>query len=89
MINTIIFPTLKRKEFPDVMKVSYNSMGLLAVNHFSQYKDFLKLFFDQIESKIISGDFRDFEMVSLFVIFDALLQNNITQNSVSSFLYFY
>jgi hypothetical protein len=82
MIQTIIIPTLKRKEYPEVMKLSYKSMGLLSINYFNNYKNYLKLFFDNLEKN--KHEFREFDMVSIFVIFDNILQNNISNNSLGS-----
>jgi hypothetical protein len=75
MVQRIILPTVQRKDFPDVMRLSYNAMGLLAITHFNLYRNFLKLFFDQVEKQ--SPEFREFDMTSLCIIFDSILQNKI------------
>ncbi len=78
MVTTIILPTLSRKDFPEVFKMSFNAMGLLSINFFnSNYKNFLRLFYDQIEKN--SQEFTEFEMLSLFIIFDSILQNNMVE----------
>lgn len=77
MLHDFIFPTLQRKQFPEVMLLSYTAMGLLSLNYFnSNYQNFLKLFFDNL-SRMETGDFKEFDMISLLVIFDSILQNNI------------
>jgi hypothetical protein len=76
MVQEIILPAVQRKEFPDLMSDSYKAMGLLAINHFKAYKNFLKLFFANLQQKSDNGEFTEFNMVSLFIIFDSLLLNN-------------
>lgn len=76
MVHEIILPAVQRKEFPEVMSISYNAMGLLAINHFKSYKNYLKLFFDNLKPKTDTTEFREFNMISLFIIFDSLLLNN-------------
>ena len=78
MINDFIFPALQKKEYPEVMRMGYTSMGVLAINHFSDYKNFLKLFFEHIEKPEI-GTFHEFDRIALTVIFDSILQNNIEE----------
>lgn len=80
MVNDIILTSIQRKEYPEVMRISFNSMGLLAINHFnSNYKNYLKLFFDQIEKRPNHAEdsFREFEKTSLNIIFDSILCNNL------------
>ena len=81
MLSNIIIPTLQKKEHPEVMRISYTAMGLLAVNYFNNYKNFLKLFFDQIDKQNFY-EFREFDMISLYIIFDSILQNNIQQENM-------
>ena len=81
MVSSIILPALSRKDLPEVFKLSYNAMGLLALNFFnSHYKNFLKLFYDQIEKP--NPEFTDFEMLSLMIIFDSILQHNVAEANV-------
>lgn len=75
MINDFIFPAFQKKEYPEVMRIGYTSMGVLAINYFNDYKKFLKLFFEQIEKSDI--DFHEFDRVALTFIFDSMLQNNV------------
>jgi hypothetical protein len=84
MVTNIILPALSRKDFPEACKLGFNEMGLLAITCFnSNYKNFLKLFFDQIEKN--NPEFLEFEMMSLLVIFDSILQNNINNTDGAFF----
>jgi hypothetical protein len=87
MLQDIILPAVQRKEFPEVMTISYNVMGLLAINHFKSYKNFLKLFYNNIQPKNHNEEFREFNMISLFIIFDSLLMNNfVTDESIKEIM---
>jgi hypothetical protein len=79
MINDFIFPALQKKEYPEVMRIGYTSMGVLAINYFNDYKKFLKLFFEHIDKS--ETNFYEFDRVALTVIFDSMLQNNIDDAS--------
>jgi hypothetical protein len=84
MVTNIILPALSRRDFPEACKLSFNQMGLLAITCFnSNFKNFLKLFFDQIEKN--NPEFSEFEMMSLLVIFDSILQNNINTSEGNFF----
>ena len=89
MVTEIILPAVQRKEFPDLMSISYKAMGLLAINHFKSYKNFLKLFFGNLhQQKGDIGEFTEFNMVSLFIIFDSLLLNNfVTEENSKDLMY--
>jgi hypothetical protein len=81
MTHSIILPTLTRKDIPEVLKLSYNAMGLLAINFFnSNYRNFLRLFYEQVEKN--NPDFTEFEMLSLLIIFDSILQHNIQETEI-------
>ena len=79
MINDFIFPALQKREYPEVMRMGYTSMGILAINYFSDYRQFLKLFFEHLE-KPETGTFHEFDRIALTVIFDSILQNNIEES---------
>jgi len=82
MVQNIILPCVQRKEFPEVMRLSYNSMGLLSINfHNSSYKNFLKLFYDQLDKKS-HDEFKEIERISLFIIFDSMLTSNVNELGV-------
>ena len=83
MLQEIILPAVQRKEFPDVMTISYNLMGLLAINHFKSFKSFLKLFFSNLQIKNNQEEFREFSVISLFIIFDSLLMNNFATDEIT------
>lgn len=76
MATSLVFPALKRKEFAEVMKQSYLCMGMLAIYHYNDFKNFLKIFFDQYEKRKSNNEFREFDMYALFVIFDTALKND-------------
>lgn len=81
MTQSIILPTLTRKDIPEVLKLSYNAMGLLAINFFnSNYRNFLRLFYEQVDKT--SEKFSEFEMLSLLIIFDSILQHNIQESEI-------
>jgi hypothetical protein len=77
MVQKLVLTSIQRKEFPEVMKISYNSMGLLGLNFpESNFRNYLKLFYDQLDKK--AGDeFREFEKIALFIIFDSMLSSNL------------
>ncbi len=74
----MIFPGLKKKENPEVVKKSYLCMGLMVVNYYQEHKNFVKLFLDQLEKKKTGKDFKDFDMYALFVLFDSVITNDMT-----------
>ena len=77
MVTTIIIPSLKKVQFPHVVHLSLEITGLLAINHFnSTYKNFLKLFFDNL-SNDNGEEFKESNRISLTIIFDSMLQNNL------------
>lgn len=78
MTTSLIIPTLKRTQFPSVVHTSLQITGLLAINHFnSPYRNFLKLFFDNL-FKDEGEEFKDSSRIALSIIFDSMLQNNLT-----------
>lgn len=80
MLTKFIKPSFETKQSSEVMIVSYTAMGLLAINYFNNYQHFLKLFFDRISEK--KNEFIDFDMISLFIIFDSILQNNMQSENL-------
>ena len=78
-MNTILIPCIKKKDFPEVMRQSYLVMGVCSVNYVKEF-NYMQLFFSNIEKNIKENslDFKDFDMTSLFVIFDAILHNDIS-----------
>lgn len=76
-MNTILIPCIQKKEFPEIMRQSYLVMGVCSVNYTKEF-NYLQLFFSNIDKNIKENniDFKDFDMTSLFVIFDAILHND-------------
>lgn len=85
LFNDIIVPSIRKKEYSEVIKKSYTVMGLLGINYFEENKNFLKLFFEQIKS-FSNTNFREFDMLSTLIIFDSLLKNNIDSEKDASIL---
>lgn len=91
----MIFPGLKKKDYPEIIKKSYLCMGLMVVNYYKEHKNFVKLFLDQLDKKKTGKDFKDFDMYALFVLFDSVISNDmsdideelkvLTSNSKNSF----
>jgi hypothetical protein len=51
--------------------------GLLSINHFnSTYKNFLKLFFDNLTNNR-GEEFKEQNLITLNVVFDSMLINNL------------
>ena len=77
MASTIVIPGLKRKEMHSVLMGSLEITGLLSINHFnSTYKNFLKLFFDNL-SNDKGEEFKEQNLITLNVVFDSMLINNL------------
>jgi hypothetical protein len=81
MIHKFIIPYIKKKEFPEVIKTSYSSMGVLSINYFNNFKKFLKLFFDYVD-KEENDFFYEFDKIALHIIFDSILHNNISTENM-------
>jgi hypothetical protein len=79
IMNSILIPCIQKKDFPEVMRQSYLVMGVCSINYAESF-NYLQLFFSNIEKNINENaiDFKDFDMTSLFVIFDAILHNDIS-----------
>ena len=54
-------------------------MGVCSINYPENF-NYLQLFFSNIDKNIKENhvDFKDFDMTSLFVIFDSILHNDLT-----------
>ena len=77
MASTIVIPGLKRKEIHSVLMGSLEITGLLSINHFnSTYKNFLKLFFDNLTNDK-GEEFKEQNLITLNVVFDSMLINNL------------
>jgi hypothetical protein len=82
MLNRFIIPYIKKKEFPEVIKTSYSCMGMLSINYFNNYKKFLKLFFDYVDKEEPEA-FYEFDKISINIIFDSILHNNISNDNMT------
>jgi hypothetical protein len=82
MLNRFIIPYIKKKEFPEVIKTSYSCMGMLSINYYGNFKKFLKLFFDYVDKEEPEA-FYEFDKISLNIIFDSILHNNIANDNMS------
>ena len=77
MVKELIVPGLKKNNFPEVVHISLENTGLMAINHFdSAYKNFMKIFFDNLE-KDNGNDFKQKERISLIIVLDSILHNNV------------
>ena len=77
MVKDLIVPGLKKNNFPEVVHISLENTGLMAINHFdSAYKNFMKIFFDNLE-KDDGSDFKQKERISLVIVLDSILHNNV------------
>jgi hypothetical protein len=70
---------IRKKEFPEVMRQSYLIMGVCCINYIKEF-NYIQLFFTNIDKNIQENaiEFKDFDMTSLFVIFDAVLHNDVS-----------
>ena len=70
----MIIPTLQKKEFPELMLEGYKAMGICAINYYSVFQNYMKLFYDHISGKK-SDEFKGFDMVTITTVFDNFLMN--------------
>ena len=62
------------------MRQSYLVMGVCTINYSNTF-NYLQLFISNIDNNIQENvfEFKDFDMTSLFVIFDTILHNDVSQ----------
>ena len=79
MVQQLIVPSLKRVTFPRVVQSALENTGILAIIHYNTvFKNFLKLFFDNIQrddTTKFSGVIR----ISLAILLDSCLINNLLE----------
>ena len=79
MVQQLIVPSLKRTTFPRVVQSALENTGILAIIHYNTvFKNFLKLFFDNIQrddTTKFSGVIR----ISLAILLDSCLINNLLE----------
>ena len=79
MVQQLIVPSLKRVTFPRVVQSALENTGILAIIHYNTvFKNFLKLFFDNIQRDDTSK-FSGVIRISLAILLDSCLLNNLLE----------
>lgn len=78
MAISMIFPALKKKQFPEVVKMSYYCLGLMLINYYKEHKNFINIFLGQLEKKKLANDFREFDFHTLIILYDCVISNNMS-----------
>ena len=79
MVQQLIVPSLKRVTFPRVVQSALENTGILAIIHYGTvFKNFLKLFFDNIQRDDTSK-FSGVIRISLAILLDSCLMNNLLE----------
>jgi len=79
MVQQLIVPSLKRVTFPRVVQSALENTGILAIIHYNTvFKNFLKLFFDNIQ-RDDTNKFSGVIRISLAILLDSCLINNLLE----------
>ena len=79
MVQQLIVPSLKRTTFPRVVQSALENTGILAIIHYNTvFKNFLKLFFDNIQ-RDDTNKFSGVIRISLAILLDSCLINNLLE----------
>ena len=79
MVQQLIVPSLKRVTFPRVVQSALENTGILAIIHYNTvFKNFLKLFFDNIQ-RDDTNKFTGVIRISLAILLDSCLMNNLLE----------
>ena len=79
MVQQLIVPSLKRTTFPRVVQSALENTGILAIIHYNTvFKNFLKLFFDNVQRDDTSK-FSGVIRISLAILLDSCLINNLLE----------
>ncbi len=79
MVQQLIVPSLKRVTFPRVVQSALENIGILAIIHYNTvFKNFLKLFFDNIQ-RDDTTKFSGIIRISLAILLDSCLINNLLE----------
>jgi hypothetical protein len=79
MVQQLIVPSLKRVTFPRVVQSALENTGILAIIHYNTvFKNFLKLFFDNIQ-RDNTNKFSGVIRISLAILLDSCLINNLLE----------
>ena len=79
IVQQLIVPSLKRVTFPRVVQSALENTGILAIIHYNTvFKNFLKLFFDNIQ-RDDTNKFSGVIRISLAILLDSCLINNLLE----------